>query len=72
MHDIMQSVLGKGNYPAHQGIKATIHVPEYSMNVGSGSYISGHKTGQVLVQLDKPTYTTRTVPFQKLSTDYQP
>lgn len=58
--------------PANQGIQPYTFVPSYTMTVGHGSYQTGYSWFPTMMQIDKPVYTAKDVPFQKLSTNYQP
>lgn len=74
MHErcITQPVLGDSNLPASQGIQPYCFVPSYQMSVGSGAYATGYRWYPNIMQVDKPKYASKDVPFEKLSIDYQP
>jgi hypothetical protein len=42
------------------------------MSVGSGAYATGYRWYPNIMQVDKPKYASKDVPFEKLSIDYQP
>lgn len=62
--------MNAANMPAHQGIAPYVFVPSYMMMVGSGSYLTGHTWYPAIMQVDKPVYASKDVPFEKLSIDY--
>jgi len=73
MHNrcITQPVLGQNNLPANQGIQPYVFVPSYQMSVGYGSYSTGYRWYPALMQVDKHAYSSKDIPFEKLSIDYK-
>lgn len=61
----------EANMPANQGIQPYVFVPSYQMTPGAGAYVTGYRWFPTLMQVDKPIYASKDVPFEKLSIDYQ-